>query len=167
MSTHEQSAASDSLDAFPGSLPTGPYAGLPIEDVALIDPDYLIDLVREGVGDATLRAEAARALATRDRLPPARIARTFAHAALHRIGPPRPLPRPWLAVLGLGATVTITLAFLIRAPSILDLAGSSVIRAKSALSGQLRIGTPLALLSADSGVWQGAGRSGCGRNSRA
>ncbi len=49
-------------------LPLGPYAGLTVEQVAVIDPDYLLDLVREEVGSATLRAAAARALACRGRL---------------------------------------------------------------------------------------------------
>ncbi|MCB0216036.1 MAG: hypothetical protein KDH92_05330, partial [Chloroflexi bacterium] len=50
-------------------LPFGPYAGQTVAAVAVMDPDYLLALVREGIGPAELRAEAARALALRERLP--------------------------------------------------------------------------------------------------
>jgi hypothetical protein len=52
----------------PPRLAFGPYAGERVDRVAVMDPGYLRDLVREGVGSAELRAEAARALLRRDRL---------------------------------------------------------------------------------------------------
>jgi hypothetical protein len=52
------------------NLPFGPYAGQDVASVAVIDPNYLLDLVHEGIGSAELRAEAARALAARGRLVP-------------------------------------------------------------------------------------------------
>jgi len=55
-------------EAAPDVLPFGPYAGQDVASVAVIDPAYLLDLVREGVGPTALRAEAARALARRGRL---------------------------------------------------------------------------------------------------
>jgi len=55
-------------ESDPDRLPFGPYAGQDLASVAVIDPDYLLGLVREGVGPPTLRAEAARALAARGRL---------------------------------------------------------------------------------------------------
>jgi hypothetical protein len=44
-------------------LPFGPYAGLGVADVARLDPGHLLALVREGIGDAELRAAAAQVLA--------------------------------------------------------------------------------------------------------
>lgn len=66
---HEASAAScdDGASLARGLpvLPFGPYAGLGLADVARLDPDHLLALVREGIGDAELRAAAAQALARR------------------------------------------------------------------------------------------------------
>ncbi len=151
-STHEP-ALSDQLDsavrsdapAPPTSSPTssptgtptllsGPYAFIPLDEVALLDPDYLLDLVREGVGESELRAEAARALAARDRLPPARIARTLALATIRRIGSPRPPPRPWAAVFGLGIAVVAVVAFLGRSPSVIEVFAALPSRALDVLT---------------------------------
>lgn len=54
----------------PTTLPFGPFAGRDVAYVAVADPGYLLDLVRERVGSDILRAEAARALAMRARLVP-------------------------------------------------------------------------------------------------
>jgi len=48
----------------------GPYTGRDVAFVAVADPGYLLELVREGVGSDALRAEAARELAQRARLVP-------------------------------------------------------------------------------------------------
>jgi hypothetical protein len=61
-------AAADGRGLDAATLPFGPYRNLGVEIVAVMDPGYLVDLVREGVGDAALRAEAAGALARRGRL---------------------------------------------------------------------------------------------------
>lgn len=115
---------------------TGPYAGRSLDEIALIDPDYLLDLVREGIGDAGLRAEAARALAARDRLPPAMIVRTLALAAIRRVARPRPAFRPWAAVLGLGAAAVIGLAFLSRAPDAVAALAALPSRAAAVFTGR-------------------------------
>lgn len=44
-------------------MPFGPYRGLSLADLARLDPGHLLVLVREGIGDAELRAAAAQALA--------------------------------------------------------------------------------------------------------
>jgi hypothetical protein len=44
-------------------MPFGPYRGLALADLARLDPGHLLVLVREGIGDAELRAAAAQALA--------------------------------------------------------------------------------------------------------
>lgn len=44
-------------------MPFGPYRGLSLVDLARLDPGHLLVLVREGIGDAELRAAAAQALA--------------------------------------------------------------------------------------------------------
>jgi hypothetical protein len=62
------SARTSAETGSPTALPFGPYAGEAVDAVAVMDPGYLADLVREGVGPAVLRAEAARALANRGRL---------------------------------------------------------------------------------------------------
>lgn len=49
-------------------LPFGPYVGRTVDEVAVIDPGYLLDVIAEAVGPAELRAEAARALVVRQRL---------------------------------------------------------------------------------------------------
>ncbi len=49
-------------------LPFGPYRDQPVASVAVMDPDYLLDLLREAVGPAELRAEAARILVQRGKL---------------------------------------------------------------------------------------------------
>ena len=49
-------------------LPFGPYRGRGVDEVAVMDPGYLIEILGEAVGPAELRAEAARALASRGRL---------------------------------------------------------------------------------------------------
>jgi hypothetical protein len=59
-------------DPAAAAMPFGPYAGQPVTAVAVMDPDYLLEVVREGVGPADLRAAAAAALAQRGRLVAAR-----------------------------------------------------------------------------------------------
>lgn len=51
-------------------LDLGPYAGLRLEEIAVMDPGYLLALIREAVGPAELRAAAARELALRGALFP-------------------------------------------------------------------------------------------------
>ena len=120
----------------PQTFPTGPYAGRSLDEIALIDPDYLIDLVREEIGDAVLRAEAARALAARDRLAPAMIVRTLALAAIRRVLRPGPGFRPWAAVLGLGAAAVLGLAFLSRAPDAVAVIATLPSRAAAVFTGR-------------------------------
>jgi hypothetical protein len=48
----------------------GPYTGLQLDEVAVMDPAYLLALIREAVGPAELRAAAARELALRGALFP-------------------------------------------------------------------------------------------------
>lgn len=55
-------------DEEPHRLPFGPYSGCTVDDVAVMDPGYLLGLVREGVGHERLRAASARALARRQLL---------------------------------------------------------------------------------------------------
>jgi len=51
-------------------LPFGPYAGRPLDQVAALDPGYLLGLIEESLGSDAVRAEAARCLARRGRLGP-------------------------------------------------------------------------------------------------
>ena len=72
-------------------LPFGPYRGRPVDEVAVLDPEYLAGLVAEGVGSARVRADAARALAVRGHLREHEVSRQ------HRNG--SPVPRTQMAVL--------------------------------------------------------------------
>lgn len=116
-----------------GTLPFGPYAGQGIEAVAVMDPGYLLGLVAEGVGPAALRAEAARALALRGRIP-----HDPAPAARRR--PSRPLPpRPW----ALGAIAGVLVLLLMgagragwRAPGPAAGSGGTGAAPTSALAGK-------------------------------
>ena len=91
---------SHALETRPACVPFGPYAGMRVEEVAVVDPSYLLDLVREGIGEASFRAEAARVLALRK---PGR------SAALRF--------RPWI---GGGFAGLLLLAIFVRGPSLLE-----------------------------------------------
>jgi hypothetical protein len=49
------------------AVPFGPYEGRPVEEVAVMDPDYVADLVVAGAGPEWLRAAGAQALLARPR----------------------------------------------------------------------------------------------------
>lgn len=69
-------------------MPFGPYRGLSLANLARLDPGHLLILVREGIGDAELRAAAAQALA-RDASEGQRLL-----AGGHPSMPPFPLAQP-------------------------------------------------------------------------
>jgi hypothetical protein len=111
------SLAMSGLDAVPGvaealRMPYGPYAGAALHEIAAVDPDHLLALVREGLGPPELRAAAAQVLA---RWPGHGLARAPRGAAATRADAIAPAARPgsvragpWL--LGLGSALAAALA---------------------------------------------------------
>ncbi len=63
--SHDRTPACSQASGAVERLPFGPYAGFSVAEVAVVDPDYLLALVREAVGSAELRAAAGQALACR------------------------------------------------------------------------------------------------------